>query len=132
MVVAQNRAGGGSRFNLRWSGSLPPDGLTPDGVMKYLSDYVTFPSAAASDHTDAAPASATASTAAANAPAASKLQRGMKQDEVTALFGLGKQLSESVGDGGLKTQVYEYTTAERHVQVTYVNGVVVQYSINSN
>jgi hypothetical protein len=132
MVVAQNRAQGGSRFNLRWSGSIPPDGLTPDGIMKYLSDYVTFPSTSAGNHPDAGTAPATAPTAVPNPSATSKLQRGMKQDDVTALLGLGKQLSESVGDGGLKTQVYEYTTSERHIQVTYVNGVVVQYTINSN
>jgi hypothetical protein len=31
----------------------------------------------------------------------------------TALFGPGKQFPESVGDGGVKTQVYEYTTTNR-------------------
>jgi len=131
MVVAQNRAQGGSRFNLRWSGSIPSDGLTPDGLMKYLADYVTFPAASA-DHPQAAAAAAATSTTAPNASSNSKLQRGMKQDEVTALFGPGKQISEAVGDGGLKTQVYEYTSGESHIQVTYVNGVVVQYSIHSN
>jgi hypothetical protein len=52
-------------------------------------------------------------------------------DEVTALFGQGKVLSESVGDGGLKTQVVEYTTSDRRVEVTYVEGLVVRYSISS-
>lgn len=56
----------------------------------------------------------------------------MKMEEVTALFGPGKQLSESVGDAGLKTQVFEYTTTDRHVQVTYLDGLVVRYSISSN
>jgi hypothetical protein len=56
----------------------------------------------------------------------------MKMEEVTTLFGPGKQPSESVGDAGLKTQVYEYTTNDRRVEVTYVDGLVVRYSISAN
>jgi hypothetical protein len=41
-TVAQNRTAGGSRFNLRWSGSIPPDQLTPEAVMQLLSEYVDF------------------------------------------------------------------------------------------
>ena len=128
MAVAQNRAQGGSRFNLRWSGSIPADGMTPAGLMKYLADYVSFP-ASSDNHSQAA---TTTPGAAPNTSPASSLQRGMKQDDVTALLGPGKQISETVGDGGLKTQVYEYTSSDRRIQVTYVNGVVVQYTINSN
>jgi len=55
----------------------------------------------------------------------------MKMEEVTTLLGPGRQLSESVGDGGLKTQVYEYLTSDRRVEVTYVEGLVVRFSIGS-
>jgi spore coat protein U-like protein len=61
----------------------------------------------------------------------SQIKRGMKMEEVTRLLGQGKQLSESVGDAGLKTQVYEYLTSERRVEITYVDGLVVRYSISS-
>ncbi|MGB2665052.1 MAG: hypothetical protein WAK48_13675 [Candidatus Acidiferrum sp.] len=132
-VVAQNRATGGSRFNLRWSDAIPTDQLTPEGVMQRLSEYVSFTSAPPT--TAAAPASnaaaATADSSAADTPATAKLKRGMSIQDVTALFGPGKQLSESVGDAGLKTQIFEYTTSDRRVNVTYVDGVVVRYSINS-
>jgi hypothetical protein len=134
-VVAQNRVTGGSRFNLRWSGSIPEDQLTPQAVMQRLSEYVSFD--ANSPARPAVPASAPAggSSAApaddANVPSTAKLKRGMKMDEVTTLFGQGKVLSESVGDGGLKTQIVEYTTSERRVEVTYVEGLVVRYSISS-
>jgi hypothetical protein len=74
----------------------------------------------------AAPASADA-----NSPTA-QLKRGMKMEEVTTLLGPGKQLSESVGDGGLKTQVYTYVTADRRAEVTFVDGIVVRFSISSN
>lgn len=60
-----------------------------------------------------------------------QLKRGMKIEDVTRLLGPGKQLSESVGDAGLKTQVYEYLSAEQRYNVTYVDGLVVRYSISS-
>jgi len=122
-TVAQNRATGGSRFNLRWSGSVPPN-LSPDMVKQLLSPYVSFAEVPAAN-----------GTVATNPPAgnsASELKRGMTLNEVAGLLGQGKQISETVGDGGLKTQVYEYSTPDHHVQVTYVNGVVVQYTISSN
>ena len=55
----------------------------------------------------------------------------MSKEEVTNLFGAGKQLSESVGDAGLKTQVVEYLTSDRCVEVTYVDGLLVRFSITS-
>lgn len=131
-VVAQNRTTGGSRFNLRWSGSIPADQLTPENVMQRLSEYVSFttaPPTTSAPAPNAAPAPADSS--AADTPATAKLKRGMSIQDVTALFGPGKQVSESVSDAGLKTQIFEYTTSDRRVNVTYVDGVVVRYSINS-
>ncbi len=135
--VAGKRMEGGSRFNLRWSGSIPADQLTPEAVMHRLSEYVAFNTAPPAN-TAAPPAANAAAPSTAvpadtqNTPATAKLKRGMKMEEVTTLFGPGKQLSESVGDAGLKTQVYEYTTNDRRVEVTYVDGLVVRYSISSN
>jgi hypothetical protein len=132
-VVEQNRATGGSRFNLRWSGSIPAEQLTPEGVMQCLSEYVSFtttpPPTAAAPAPNAAPAPADSS--AADTPATAKLKRGMSIQDVTTLFGPGKPLSESVGDAGLKTQIFEYTTSDQRVNVTYVDGLVVRYTISS-
>ncbi|HTC41226.1 MAG TPA: hypothetical protein VK703_06640 [Candidatus Acidoferrales bacterium] len=122
-VVEQNRATGGSRFNLRWSGSIPAEQLTPEGVMQCLSEYVSF--------TTTPPPTATAAPDPNAAPATAKLKRGMSIEDVTTLFGPGKPLSESVGDAGLKTQIFEYTTSDRRVNVTYVDGLVVRYTISS-
>jgi hypothetical protein len=137
-VVAQNRLSGGSRFNLRWSGSIPANQLTPEAVMQRLSEYVTFNAAspanadAAASHPAAAtPASGSQPADTSNVPSTAKLKRGMKVDEVASLFGQGKVVSESVGDSGLKTQVMDYTTSERKIEVTYVEGIVVKYSITS-
>jgi hypothetical protein len=125
--VAENRMRGGSRFNLRWPGSIPPDQRTPQAVMKLLADYVSFDSLQTAA---AAPAPNSAGDAAI--PATAQLKRGMKIEEVTNLFGPGKQLSESVSNDGLKTQTFQYATGDRRVEVTYVEGLVVRYSISSN
>jgi hypothetical protein len=138
-AVAQNRANGGSRFNLRWSGSVPPN-LSPQMVMQLLAAYVNFEAVAPTASGVAFPSDApqpeqsapVAQGHDANIPATAKLHRGMKIEEVTSLFGPGKQISESVGDNGLKTSVYAYSTSDRHVEVTYVEGLVVRYSISSN
>jgi hypothetical protein len=129
-VVAQNRASGGSRFNLRWSGAIPADQLAPEAIMERLSEYISF-TAAPPTSAAAAPAPAPSDSGAADTPATAKLKRGMSMEDVTTLFGPGKQLSESVGDAGLKTQIFEYTTSDRRVNITYVDGLVVRYSINS-
>jgi hypothetical protein len=55
----------------------------------------------------------------------------MKIEDVTSLLGQGRQLSESVRDHGLKTQVYEYLPGDRRVEVTYVEGLVVRFTISS-
>ncbi len=139
--VAQKRAQGGSRFNLRWSGAIPADQLTPEAIMKLLADYVDFSAlhAPAATATAAAPnaqpgAAPSTTPQAASSDAGSptaQLKRGMKFDEVTTLLGPGKQLSESVGDQGLKTQVYEYFTSDRRAEVTFVDGLVVRFSVSS-
>jgi hypothetical protein len=127
--IADQRMQGGSRFNLRWSGSIPADQKTPDGVMKLLADYVSF----AGPQQAGPPPPAMQNTAGDPAiPATAQLKRGMKMDEVTNLFGQGKQLSESVSGDGLKTQIFEYSSGDRRVDVTYVEGLVVRYSISSN
>ena len=130
--VAQNRVQGGSRFNLRWSGSIPAEQLTPDAVMKLLAPYVDF-----SDSRQAGPPQneqPAGNSVAANGDAGSptgQLKRGMLMTDVTNLLGQGRQLSESVSPEGLKTQVFEYLPGDRRVEVTYVDGLVVRFSISS-
>lgn len=139
--VADKRLSGGSRFNLRWAKSIPENQLSPEGIMKLLADYVDFSGLqAAQPGSGAAPAAHTVSAAPAQpaqdaTPAGSptaQLQRGMSLNDVANLLGQGKLLSESVGDNGLKTQVYEYVSGDRRAEVTFVEGTVVKFSITSN
>jgi hypothetical protein len=131
--VAEKRTQGGSRFNLRWSGFIPPDQLNPETIMKLLATYVDFSAAQGNGAPPAAQDAPVTTASAAEGSSASptaQLQRGMKMDDVNRLLGPGKQVSESVGDGGLKTQVYEYLTSDRKVDVTYVDGLVIRYNIS--
>jgi hypothetical protein len=128
--VADRRLQGGSRFNLRWQGSIPSDSRNPDAVMKLLAEYVDFNVANAGAGAPVVNNVAAAGPAPSGG-AASQLKRGMRIDEVSNLLGQGRVLSESVSNEGLKTQVLEYTTADSVVDVTCVEGVLVKYTISS-
>jgi len=134
--VADKRLRGGSRFNLRWNGSIPQDQLTPQAVMKLLDDYIDFGNLEAEKAILQPVAQNTATTT--NPPAKSaaaspitQLKRGMQIGEVSELLGLGRQLSQSTSEEGLKTQIFEYLPNDYRAEVTYVDGVVVRYSISS-
>ena len=97
--VADDRLRGGSRFNLRWSGSIPPNQMNPDAVMKLMADYVTFP-AAEQAGPPAAPAAMENTAADSGVPATAHLKRGMKMGELSNLFGPGKKISQSTSADG--------------------------------
>jgi hypothetical protein len=129
LELADKRAHGGSRFNLNFKKTIPVDDKNPDAVVTLLADYVDF--------NPQVPMADTAATArqplqgGAAAGAASQLQRGMKLDDVTNLLGRGNVISQSTSTDGLHTQVVEYLTADSVVDGTFVEGVMVKYSISS-
>ena len=134
--VAEKRLRGGSRFNLRWNGSIPQEQLTPDGLIKLLDGYVDFGGLQGQKAILEPVAQNSAENASAPAKGASsspitQLKRGMQIGEISELLGLGRQLSQSTSEEGLKTQIFEYLPNDYRVEVTYVDGVVVRYSINS-
>jgi len=134
--VAEKRLRGGSRFNLRWNGSIPQEQLTPEAVMKLLDGYVDFGDLQAQKAILEPVAQNTADNAkgpASGAPSSpiTQLKRGMQIGEVSEMLGLGRQLSQSTSEEGLKTQIFEYLPNDYRVEVTYVDGVVVRYSISS-
>ncbi len=137
--VADKRMRGGSRFNLRLAGNIPSDQLTPDALMKLLDTYIDFGDLQGEKPIFSPNATSTAQNAVpANAPAnggshspMTQLKRGMLIGDVSGLLGLGRQLSQSVSEEGLKTQIFEYLPDDYRVEVTYVDGVVVRYSISS-
>ncbi len=134
--VAEKRLRGGSRFNLRWNGSIPQEQLTPEALIKLLDGYVDFADLQAEKAILEPVAHNTAENANVSAKGApsspiTQLKRGMQIGEISELLGLGRQLSQSTSEEGLKTQIFEYLPNDYRVEVTYVDGVVVRYSINS-
>ena len=135
--VADKRTRGGSRFNLRWPGTIPPDQLTPDALMKLLVDYIDFGDSQAQKPIfqaaaqNLAPANTNAPASGASSSPITRLKRGMQIGDVSQLLGLGRQMSQSTSEEGLKTQIFEYLPEDYRVEVTYVDGVVVRYSISS-
>ena len=134
--VAQKRLGGGSRFNLRWQGTIPSDDRNPDSVMQLLAEYVDFHAAPGGGGGSMGNAPATMGPAPNGGgdmvPAPAQLRRGMRIDEVESLLGKGRTMSQLVSQDGLKTLVVWYKTTDSVVNVTFVEGVVVRYSITSN
>jgi hypothetical protein len=132
--VADKRLQGGSRFNLRWDKTIPSDSRNPDAVMRLLAEYVDFNPAA-----QGAPAGYGPVPQYGPAPPSSpdsggqtaQLKRGMKMDEVQSLLGQGRTVSDTTSPDGLKTRVMEYATQDSLVDVTFVEGVVVRYTISS-
>jgi hypothetical protein len=134
--VAEKRLRGGSRFNLRWKESIPSDNRNPDAVMQLLAEYVDFDPSHANlaPHPVATPSPVSMSPSAASGTEnalITPLKRGMKLDEVTSLLGKGQMISQSVSPEGLRTQGFEFVTTENTVDVTFVEGIVVRYAINS-
>jgi hypothetical protein len=134
--ITDKRTRGGSRFNLRWAGAIPSDQLTPEAVIKLLDGYVDFgdvqaqkPILQATAQNTSAPASS--APAGGSSSPITQLKRGMQIGEISQMMGLGRRLSESTSEEGLKTQIFEYLPDDYRVEVTYVDGVVVRYSITS-
>ena len=133
--VADKRIRGGSRFNLRWNGAIPQDQLTPDALMKMLEAYIDFGDLQQQkpilQATATNPPAPSAPATGASATPVTQLKRGMQIGEVSNLMGLGRMASQSTSEEGLKTQIFEYLPSDYRVEVTYVDGIVVRYSIES-
>ncbi len=130
--IADKRLQGGSRFNLRWAGAIPANQNNPDAITRLLANYVTVESVQGPGVQGAGAPLVADTPVASGVPATAQLKRGMPMNEVTGLFGQGRQLSQSVSPEGLKTQTVQYSSGDRTVEVIYVEGLVVKYSISSN
>jgi hypothetical protein len=125
--IAGKRMQGGSRFNLRWTGRIPDADLTPEAVMQRLAPWVSF--SGTRNSPNVFDANASVPPPPANSPV--QLQRGMRMSAVEAMLGGGQMLTENKSGDGLRSSEYRYTTIDNYVEVTYVEGVLVRYSISS-
>jgi hypothetical protein len=130
--VDENRAKGGSRFNLRYDGKVPAN-ITPQDVMAALSQYVSFPPQMAGG---AAPATAPAgagtptpvSSASPGAPLAG-LEKGMHQEQVRTLLGNPTSVADTDHDG-IQVHSETYAQGSSFIHAEFVNGVLVRYSVD--
>jgi hypothetical protein len=127
------RATGGSRINLRWEGRLPED-LSPQAFSGYLREVLETEQGFAPVRPPMPP-STTLRERPTPPPTGGNgdigvLRRGATKEEIERSFGPGKLLSQS-DNGDMKTQQFQYTTSDRLIQVTYVEGLVVRFNINS-
>jgi hypothetical protein len=127
--IIDARMRGGSRFNLIYSGKVPPN-LTPQDLVTALAAYISFsPAAAAPANYAPAPGAPPQPPAGASAPDASGLQKGMSIEQVEALYGPPLSHQES-GQQGMLTTTNTYARSNTSVQASFVNGVLVQYSVS--
>jgi hypothetical protein len=121
--IRQRRAEGGSRFNIRFRDGVPPEMLTPDGLMRVLADYVDF-----------APAEGNGppmQTAGFDEPAGGDLRKGLTVEEVDAIMGR----PESIGqrrEGTLNVSTSTYRIPGRTIMAEFVEGVLIRYTISSS
>ncbi|AXC14820.1 hypothetical protein ACPOL_5572 [Acidisarcina polymorpha] len=136
MQVDDSRMKGGSRFNLKYDGKVPPN-VTPQDVIAALSPYVSFPA----QMTGGSPADAVPPPAATLQPAVMSqstgassdpshgLQKGMHQDQVRALLGNPTNVTDTDHDG-LHVHSETYAQGSTLIHAEYVNGILVRYSMD--
>jgi hypothetical protein len=111
----------GSRFNVRYRSGVPPAALTPEGLMRALSEYVEF-----SGRAPAAAAAAEDERPAGRGP----LRKGLTWDEVTEMLGRPENSSDRV-EGSLKARSAVFVRGDDRIEALFVEGVLVKYTISS-
>ena len=110
--IAGQRLRGGSRFNIRYAGSVP-SGISPEEVMAALEEFVDFagygfPEPAADD----------------------SLRKGMLRPDVEELFASEPQVSER-REGNLVVTTLVFVDGDQRVTAEFVEDVLVRYTIAS-
>ena len=116
-TLHQRALDAGSRLNLWYPQGVSSENLEPDTIMTALAEYVDF-----------FPSSASEPSSQAERPAT--LRKGLLLKEVEFL--LGKPLARTEqARGDLRLLLCVYDSAQGHVEATFVEDVLVRYTISS-
>jgi hypothetical protein len=132
--LRSRRKEGGSRFNIRYQGGIPPEALTPAGVMAALADYVDF---AATGTKGAAAAAGETLTRVEPKPATgggasgglAGLRKGLSIRDVEALLGPADTAAEE-RQGTLTVLKRGYSAGGMKVTTSFVNDVLIDFAIS--
>ena len=119
--IRQRRLEGGSRFNVRYKPVVPPEALTPDGLMQALAEYVDF------SWVTPEPAEGPARHAAGGPDG---LRKGLTVDEVDALLGRPDAIARRT-EGTLTVSTSTYRARDRAITAEFVEGVLIRFTITS-
>lgn len=117
--VAERRLRGGSRFNLRYQGSVPA-GIRPEDMMAALAEFVDF-------HGEAAPPLPPPSAPPGDI---SLLRKGMLREDAEREFGRAVESSER-RDGGILVRTLVFNVGEQRISADFIEDVLVRYTISS-
>jgi hypothetical protein len=121
--VADRRMQGGSRFNLRYQGSVPA-GIRPEDLKDALAEFVDFRTNAAPSFPPPPPPRS------AQAGDVSLLHKGMLRAEAEREFGRPVQSSDR-RDGGIVVRTLVFDVGDQRVTADFIEDVLVRYTIAS-
>jgi hypothetical protein len=113
----------GSRFNLRFKKSVPPDALSPEGVMRYLAPWVDFDVASGQRRGQEAPASGETGD-----DVRSWLHKGVLRREVEARLGRPDR-EEACRGGDHDCVALVYANGGEETEMVFVEDVLVRFTL---
>ena len=125
--LADRRMRGGSRFNLRYQGSVPA-GVRPEDMMAALAEFVDF-------RGDGAPRLPSPFPPPLPTPSGSSgdislLRKGMSRADAEREFGRAVESSER-RDGGIVVRTLVFNVGEQRITAEFIEDVLVRYTIAS-
>jgi len=119
----QLRESSGSRFNIWYSRGVPPEALAPDAVLEALSRVMELPKQASDSRGSERDPDR-------DEPTPSHIRKGLTEEDVDRIF--GEPVNRSVRQvEDLRVVSSTYLHKEGQVDVLFVEGIVVRYSISS-
>lgn len=126
--LRSQRAESGSRFNVRFRQGIPAAALTPDGLLTLIAQYVEPAGGPVATGPAAAAGGSTPPPRQPGANTMLSLRKGLTIAEVDALLGPARTASES-REGGLTTMTRTYVVDGKRITASFVNDVLVDYTI---